>query len=157
MLPYAHSQNPIHTLLLSYNRRSLIALYCVYIQAFLKTRRLHSGTLHSISAIPHRLMLFFLCRITRKYNFGLRGITAVARRRIADNTFSLSRELGLLCLLRPGTEAIKLYSQRNQLCEKKKKKRAREEASEARREKGQTGKADTICVTVKFVDLVRLP
>lgn len=53
----------------------------------------------------------------------MRGISArarerSARRRIANNTFSLSRELGLPRLLRPGTEAIKLYSQRNQLWEK---------------------------------------
>lgn len=61
----------------SYNaRRSFIALY--YTGSF-KTAGTQRGTLHSMSAIPHRLMLFFFsCRITQRYNFGLCGISGVA-------------------------------------------------------------------------------
>lgn len=86
------------------------------------------GMLHSMSAIPHRLMLFFFVSYNAKVQFrALRDQRSRSRRRIANNTFSLSRELGLPRLLRPGTEAIKLYSQRNQLWEK----------AEKEREKGQ--------------------
>jgi len=85
------------------------------------------GTLHSMSAIPHRLMLFFFVSYNAKVQFrALRDQRSRSRRRIANNTFSLSRELGLPRLLRPGTEAIKLYSQRNQLWEKAEKERERE-------------------------------
>jgi len=67
----------------------------------------------------------------------LRDQRSRSRRRIANNTFSLSRELGLPRLLRPGTEAIKLYSQRNQLWEKAEKEREREKYqwTEAKNEK----------------------
>ena len=46
-------------------------------------------------------------------------ISNATGRRIANNIFSLSHELGLPRLLRPGTERIKLYSQCNQLCKAK--------------------------------------
>jgi len=100
------------------------------------------------ASIPHRLMPFF-SRITRRRNFGPRAesarAAAAATRRIANNTFSLSRGLGLPRLLRPATEAIKLYSQRNQLWEKERKEeRERErERFPAREKRSVTDRRET--------------
>jgi len=94
------------------------------------------------ASIPHRLMPFF-SRITRRRNFGPRAesarAAAAATRRIANNTFSLSRGLGLPRLLRPATEAIKLYSQRNQLWEKERKEE-RERERDSLREKREVSR-----------------
>lgn len=92
-----------------------------------------------MNAIAHRLMLVFFVSRNAKVQFrALRDQQSRSRRRIANNTFSLSRELGLPRLLRPGTEAIKLYSQRNQLwkkAEEEREERERKEVSVNRSEK----------------------
>lgn len=132
---------------------------------------LRHGTLHSMSAIPHRLMSFFSCRIARKYNFGLRGISGVARRRIANNTFSLSREARITASIETGHRSNQIIFPAQSALEKRREKKERErvkekegkrkkereekrQRTEARNEKGQiqTGKEDTYA-TVKSVEL----
>lgn len=92
-----------------------------------------------MSAISHRLLFFFVSYNAKVQFRALRDQRSRSRRRIANNTFSLSRELGLPRLLRPGTEAIKLYSQRNQLWQKSKEREREKERGQKEEERRISG------------------
>ena len=72
-----------------------------------------------VSSLTSLISLFCIVKMQFCRELCSNGISNAAGRRIANNIFSLSSELGLLRLLRPGTERIKLYSQCNQLCTEK--------------------------------------